>query len=139
MLFQNDWVMRQIEMMTGFVAHLVFHKTDADFHYEVTGDPSDSRSLTPEDMLYFQLLTLIREGRLCQAEDLLYDRMVYSDKYTELVMDFFTRLNAMTDEQLESGGLTRQEVFEDYIDMMTRLGIPVEVFAEAERSDSWEL
>ena len=36
----------------------------------------------------------------------------------------------MTDEELESHDFSRDEVFEGYIDILTRLGIPVEQFVE---------
>lgn len=133
--FQDDWVMRQIEMMTRFVANVVFKKTDTEVHYEIIGNIDDSTTLTPTDMLFLKLQELIREGRLCEAEDELFDNLEYSDKYIELATDFYKRLNAMSDERLSDGGFSREEVYDGYLEIMSLLGVPIDVFGQGERSD----
>ena len=133
--FQDDWVMRQIEMMTRFVANVVFKKNDTEVHYEIIGNIDDSTTLTPTDMLFLKLQELIREGRLCEAEDELFDNLEYSDKYIELATDFYKRLNAMSDERLSDGGFSREEVYDGYLEIMSLLGVPIDVFGQGERSD----
>ena len=71
--FQDDWVMRQIEMMARFVANVVFGKKEGEVQYEIVGDINDSNTLTHEDMLYIKLMNLIKEGDICTAEDMLYE------------------------------------------------------------------
>ncbi len=60
--FQDDWVMRQIEMMARFVANVVFGKKEGEVQYEIVGDISDSNTLTHEDMVHLELMKMIREG-----------------------------------------------------------------------------
>ena len=131
--FQDDWVMRQIEMMARFVANVVFGKKEGEVQYEIVGNVNDSNSLTHEDMLYLELMKRIKEGDIGTAEDMLFENMVYSDKYIELATDFYQKLNSLTDEQLEAGNFSRDEVYEGYLEIMTLLGVPVDVFGQADR------
>lgn len=133
--FQDDWMMRQIEMITRFVANVVFGKQESDFTYEVIESSEGSDGLSHCDEVHLELCRLIREGRLNDAEDMLYDEMEYSDRYIQLASDFYRRLNRLTDEELEAGGFSRDEIYDGYIDMMALLGVPVDVFGQADRTD----
>ena len=133
--FQDDWVLRQIDMLTRFVANIVFNKNETAVHYVVVGDISDARTLTSTDEIHLELCRLIRESRFGEAEDLLFDNMEYSDKYIELASDFYSRLNDLSDDELEAGGFSRTEVYDGYLEMMSLLGVPVDVFGKGERSD----
>ncbi len=133
--FQDDWMMRQIEMMTRFVANVVFGRKDSEVQYEIVGNVDDSDSLTFTDVLHLELMKKIREGNYCEAEDMLFENMEYSDKYIQLSSDFYQRLNSLTDAQLEAGGFSRDEVYEGYLEIMARLGVPVDVFGQADRSE----
>ena len=66
---------------------------------------------------------------------LLFDNIVYSDKYIELASDFYQRLNLLSDEQLEAGGFSREEIYDGYIEIMALLGVPIDVFGQADRSE----
>lgn len=136
--FQDDWMMRQIEMMTRFVANVIFKRNDADVHYEIIGNVDDSKTLTRTDLLFLKLQQMILEGRLCEAENELYDNMEYSDKYIELSTDFYKRLNDMSDQQLIEGGFSRDEVYDGYIEIMSLLGVPIDVFGQGDRTDYME-
>ena len=125
--------MGQIEMMARFVANVVFGKKEGEVQYEIVGNVNDSNSLTHEDMLYLELMKRIKEGDIGTAEDMLFENMVYSDKYIELATDFYQKLNSLTDEQLEAGNFSRDEVYEGYLEIMTLLGVPVDVFGQADR------
>ena len=136
--FQDDWMMRQIEMMTRFVANVIFKRNDTDVHYEIIGNVDDSKTLTRTDLLFLKLQQMILEGRLCEAENELYDNMEYSDKYIELSTDFYKRLNDMSDQQLIEGGFSRDEVYDGYIEIMSLLGVPIDVFGQGDRADYME-
>lgn len=136
--FQDDWMMRQIEMMTRFVANVIFKRNDTDVHYEIIGNVDDSKTLTRTDLLFLKLQQMILEGRLCEAENELYDNMEYSDKYIELSTDFYKRLNDMSDQQLIEGGFSRDEVYDGYIEIMSLLGVPIDVFGQGDRTDYME-
>ena len=133
--FQDDWIMRQIEMMTRFVANVVFGKKESEVTYELIGDIKNTETLTDTDLRHIRLCTLIREGKIYEAEYELYENMVYSNEYIKLSTDFYSRLNRLSDEELENGNFSRDEVYEGYIDMMSRLGVPIDVFGQADRTD----
>lgn len=123
---QNDWVMQQIEMITRFVTQIVFNKNDSqnEFWYEI----ENTDTLSDIDKLHLELTRLIKEGNICEAEDMLFDNMIFGDKYVELATDFYKRLNLMTNEELEQCNFSRDEVYDGYIEILTQLGIPVEQF-----------
>lgn len=120
--FQDDWMLRQIEMITRHVAMMIFHKRAV--RYEL----SSSEMLSETDELHLKLDGLIREGKLCEAEDLLFDNLMFTDRYIELAVDFYTRLNQLTDQELENGGFTRDEVYDGYVEILMLLGVPIDEF-----------
>ena len=113
MLMEKDWFMRQIEMTVQFVAKLVFHKNDIE--YEIP----DPQQLSGSDRLSLELRELVANGKIGQAEDLLFERMDTGDKrFLELALDFYKRLNDLNDEKLEAGGFTREEINEGLGDVL---------------------
>ncbi len=122
--FQDDWVLRQIEIIARYVANLIFHKNKITYTFE------SSEMLSEMDQLHLVLDRLVKEERIGEAEDLLFENIRMTDKYIELATDFYSRLNNMTDRELETGNFSRDEVYEGYIDILTKLGVPVERFAQ---------
>lgn len=122
--FQDDWVMRQVDMIARFVSQLIFKKQ------EVTYQITDINNLTETDETYLELNELIEQKKLCEAEDKLFDNVQFSDRYVELALDFYQKLNEMSDQQLEEADFGRDEVYDGFIEIMTLLGIPVEQFVD---------
>lgn len=122
--FQDDWVMRQVDMIARFVSQLIFKKQ------EVTYQITDINNLTETDKTYLELNELIEQKKLCEAEDKLFDNVQFSDRYVELALDFYQKLNEMSDQQLEEADFGRDEVYDGFIEIMTLLGIPVEQFVD---------
>ncbi len=122
--FQDDWIMRQIDIVARFVSKLVFNKDDVSYSAE------SSEMLSETDSIHLVITRLIKEGRIGEAEDILFDNMFFSDKYIELATDFYKRLNSMSDKELEAADFSREEVYEGYIDILTKLGVPVEQFVQ---------
>lgn len=120
--FQDDWILRQIEIITRYVAQLVFNKTHVEYELPV------SDMMTETDLLHIELDRMIREGRIGEAEDLLFESIEFSDRYIELAVDFYSRLNSLTDDELQNAGFSRDEIYEGYIEILTELGVPVEQF-----------
>ncbi|MBQ8135384.1 MAG: hypothetical protein IJ192_13420 [Clostridia bacterium] len=133
--FQDDWMMRQIEMLTRFVANVVFSKKESEVKYEIVGNVNDSDSLKKTDELHLALCHMIQESRIGEAEDMLFDNMEYSDKYIELASDFYSRLNSLSDAELETADFSREEIYDGYIEIMSLLGVPIDVFGQGDRSE----
>ena len=122
--FQDDWVLRQIEIIARYVANLIFHKNRITYTFETTD------MLSEMDQLHLVLDRLVQENRVGEAEDLLFENIRMTDKYIELATDFYSRLNGMTDAELETADFSREEVYDGYIDILTKLGVPVEQFTK---------
>ncbi len=122
--YQDDWMMRQISVLSHYVAKLVFGKSAV--KYELGA----SDMLSETDQLHLVLDRLIREHKICEAEDMLFENLSLDDRYVELAMDFYQKLNGMTDSELEESNFSRDEVYDGYIEILTRLGIPVEQFVQ---------
>ena len=122
--FQDDWILRQIDIISRFVAHLVFNKD------EVRYQPETSEMMSETDLIHLRLERLIREGKFGEAEDVLFDNIVFSDKYIELAVDFYGRLNTLSDEELENGDFSRDEVYDGFTEILSLLGVPVEQFLQ---------
>ena len=122
--FQDDWVLRQIEIIARYVANLIFHKNRITYTFETTD------MLSEMDQLHLVLDRLVQENRVGEAEDLLFENIRMTDKYIELATDFNSRLNGMTDAELETADFSRDEVYDGYIDILTKLGVPVEQFTK---------
>ena len=122
--FQDDWIMRQIDIIARFVANLAFNKNGIEYQ------PGTTEMLSETDELHFLLDRLIKEGEIGRAEDMLFDNLQFTDRYIELATDFYQKLNRLSDKELEEGDFSRDEVYDGYIDILTRLGVPVEQFAK---------
>ena len=114
-MFQNDWAMRQVEEIGRFLAKLLFNKETT--IYEVITD--ENGNITDEGLLYLELKTLLRQGRLNQAENLLFERINRGEnlEYLEIAIDFYSQLNNLTDEYLEAHGFSREEVKEGLMEV----------------------
>ena len=122
--FQDDWILRQIEIIARYVANLIFHKNSVSYTFE------SSEMLSEMDQLHLILGHFIQEGRIGEAEDLLFENMQMTDKYIELATDFYSRLNGLTDAELAAADFSRDEVYDGYVDILTKLGVPVEQFIQ---------
>lgn len=114
--FQDDWLLRQVENIAHFVANVIFQKDT--IQYEITDELSNT------DILYHKLNRLIKEGKICEAEDLLFDNIEYTKKYIELATDFYQKLSRLNEEQLEKCNFSRDEVYEGFIEILKRLDVP---------------
>ena len=120
-MFQNDYFMRQIEMLGRFLAKLIFNK--ATTVYEVIID--EEGNITPAGLLYLELNTMIKEGRINEAENLLFDRIeaTYDNEYLEIAIDFYSQVNNLTDEFLEEHDFSREEAMEGLTKVKQLYGI----------------
>ena len=114
-------MMRQVEELGRFLAKLFFHKETT--IYEVITD--ENGNITDEGLLYLELKTLLRQGKLNQAENLLFERIGHGEnlEYLEIAIDFYSQLNDLTDEYLEEHGFSREEVKEGLMEVRTLYGI----------------
>lgn len=106
-MFKTDWIMRQIESFALLLAKMFFNKETTDYVIVEKDSPSGA------DLLYLQLIEMISGGKINEAEDLLFEKIDPNDKRClEIAIDFYSRLNGLSDEFLERSDFTREEIDE---------------------------
>lgn len=104
-MFQQDYIMRQIEMFARTLALLVFRKEET--AYELREEEAE----TQKGRLYRLLRQLTEEGKINEAEDRLFEALDPEDlSLLEIAIDFYMRLNAMEEEEMERAGYSREEI-----------------------------
>gem|GEM_PF-333133 len=106
-LLKNDWIVRQIEGMAKMLAKIIFNKESTDYQISEETNQSDT------GLLFLQLTELIDSGKINEAENLLFDKLDPSNKrYLELAIDFYSKLNSLSDASLEKSEFSREEINE---------------------------
>ena len=121
MSYHQDWLMQQIEAITATLKYVLFGKKE----HIVTMD-IEAPSTTGDDALYLQLQTLVRQGEICQAEDLLFEAMEDPDSQVlDAARRFYDDLNRLSDETLKECNFSRQEILEGLQTVCEQFGIPM--------------
>lgn len=113
-MYQNDYIMRMIEDMSAFLANVVFHKNAAAIEiFDEQGNVLES------GLLELQLHALIGEGRLNDAENLLFEKIAArpDPAYLPVARDFYAQLYNLSDFALERAGFSRDEIREGREDL----------------------
>ncbi|MCF6464526.1 DUF6483 family protein [Clostridium sp. Cult2] len=117
-MYEQDYIMRLIKEMIKFIAKIFFHKDE--ISYELSNEDEYSQT----DYLYKELLVLIELGKINEAENLLFEKLdENNNKYIELVLDFYNRLNNLDDDFLEENNFSREEIAEGLKDMAKEFGL----------------
>ena len=96
-MFQQDWILRQIEMIGVILARLLFGKDKPD--YEIV----EKEKLSDSDQLYIELIRMLDEGKINEAENRLYEELDPARlPMLELALAFYSRLNQFDDAYLEA-------------------------------------
>ena len=93
-MYHRDWLMRQIETITRYVFSLMLGKgaeLTSDIHLQT--QPQTDADTTA---LSFRLGALVREGKLCEAENLLYAAVEEGDPEALTAgLRFYHEINAL--------------------------------------------
>ena len=119
-MFQNDYIMRQIETFVRLLAKVLLCKEEDDlFTFSIIEKMGDEA-----DPLLAKLGGLVDRGEINEAEDCLFEELEKGDlKTVETAMCFYKSLNDMSDEELESCNFSREEITEAVKDIGRRFGI----------------
>lgn len=119
-MFQDDWVMRQVESIVNFLTVTVLGKKTSD--YEIA-DPQKSEDT---DDLHRRLFRMVRQNQLNEAENLLFEKFNFDDqRYMELAVDFYAKLNALDDKTLKKCDFSRVEIADGLKEVAKKYGVPV--------------
>lgn len=106
-MYEDDWLMSQIKLLAASIAKIVFRKETV--LYEI----GDEENLTETDELYLYLRELLDSGEINEAEDALFDALNPGDQdMLLLAVDFYQRLNKLTDDELLLRRFTRSEIYD---------------------------
>ena len=123
MFMQQDWLMRQIEIMTMAIAQLLFGKDSKENGLKEELKQEQSTELKQ------RLDALLKEGRLGEAEDLLFFELDETDKsILAVAIDFYQQANTMSDDELNRQGFTRSELWEGLGEVVERYGVLIPGF-----------
>ncbi len=118
MFYEQDWLMKQIQILVRFIAKTVFKK-DTDEFSEII-----EKSASGADILYKELLVFLKNGEICKAENHLYDSIdVKSKHHLAVALDFYSRLNLLSDEELERADFSREEIKEGLKSITSLFGL----------------
>ena len=118
MMYEQDYIMRIISDLIKFLSKVVFGKNNA--IYEISEDEGYKES----DELHRELIDLISQKKINEAEDLLFEKFNSSDNRQIMVaIDFYQRLNAFNDKDLNESNFSRKEIEEGLRDIANRAEI----------------
>ncbi|MFU0833681.1 MAG: Addiction module antitoxin [Oscillospiraceae bacterium] len=119
-MFQEDWVIRQVESIVNFLTTAVLNKKTPAFELSETFETSTA------DELHAKLLKLIQENRINEAENLLFEKLNSNDqRYLEVAVDFYFKLNSFDDDTLHRCEFSREEIADGLKEVAGRFGIPL--------------
>lgn len=123
MFMQQDWLMRQIEIMTMAIGQLLFGKDSKEHGLKEELKQEQSAELKQ------RLDALFKEGRLGEAEDLLFFELDETDiSMLAVAIDFYQQANTMSDDELNARGFTRSELWEGLGEVVKRYGLLIPGF-----------
>ncbi len=124
MMYQQDWLMRQIEAISAVIAYLLSGKKAKSASLEeVITEAAQS------DMLYRHLSELVRRGQICEAENELF--AATQDGTVDVLnaaMTFYADINKLSDEELEEHNFSRKEILDGIRDICAIYNIQYGLF-----------
>ena len=118
MFMQQDWLMRQIEMMIAAIIQLLSEKAGKEYSLK---DELKQERFTE---LKQKLTDLLNEGQLGEAENLLFYELEDGDEsILAIAIDFYQKANTLSDKELDEQGFTRSELLEGLNDVAERYGL----------------
>ena len=117
-MYHEGWLMQQIKGLAAALARIFLNK--ATTVYEI----QDHKQKTQADMLYLEMQALLEDGRINEAEDLLFSHLDTLDmEYMRLAIDFYAKLNDLSDDELDACDFSREEIDDGLHDLMLRFNV----------------
>lgn len=113
-MFEQDYIMREIGMLARMLGKTIFHK-----EVETIELIDENGYTTGDGLLYFRLSSLVKQGEIGKAEDLLFDEVRSNPSHQLLLVacQFYADLNNLSDEELEGGGFSKEEIVQGLADV----------------------
>ena len=117
-IFENDWIMRQIESMTDMIGKVVLHKEKVEINVE--------DQLTDDELknYYKRIQELIKEQKYQEAMKYLQENFAKGNmEYLSVAISCFDQLNALSEPELTAGGYSRNALYTDLEFITEQFGI----------------
>lgn len=118
MAYENDVIMRQVRDMARVLAKILFGKDTPTYELE------QNEIQTSSDDLYSRLIAMVKQGKINQAENVLYDELDRDEDSTiEVALGFYDYLNELPTEFLAMNEYSREEINEGIKALADRKGL----------------
>ena len=125
-MFEQDYVMRLIKEMVRAILKLLFNINTESPSAELMEESEQKETLD-------ELLNMVDEGKINEAENLLYEMTEETDKGNlEIALLFYSYLNDKSDDFLEDNDFSRDEIRQGLADVISKYGLDgmAEMFLE---------
>ena len=107
MYYHEDWLMRQIETMVSAIISVIFQTNpkseDIGTEIKITDTVDSGRRDT--------LIAFLQEGKICEAENWLYENIDENDiSWLYTAIYFYSEINKLSDEYLAAHDFSREEI-----------------------------
>lgn len=120
MIYQKDWLIRQIERMIAAIAHTLLD-------YE----PPATDTVTTEQQYRAKIAAELKSGSICEAENWLYENIGSDPMWFRLAVFFYGEANQLSDDFLEVNNFSREEIQSGFLDVCKECGYDwVEMFGK---------
>jgi len=116
-LFEEDYIMRQIREMVRMLLKLLFQM-------DMEEDSEELLRGTKENEVLRELLEMVDDGRINEAENRVYELCEDGEMANlKVMLLFYDYLNGKSDEYLEECEFSREELKEDMRDLLAGFGL----------------
>ena len=120
MIESNDWVLKQINVVSEFLQKLF---TDM----ETSRKLNENEQYQKDSFEFERLLeNLIEEDRINDAENILFEKLETNNlMYATIATRFYDKLKGLSDEKLQKSNYSRDEILQGLNDMCDMFGLEI--------------
>ncbi|MBS5966165.1 DUF6483 family protein [Finegoldia magna] len=120
MIESNDWLLKQINVVSEFLQKLF---TDM----ETSRKLNENEQYQKDSFEFERLLeNLIEEDRINDAENILFEKLETNNlMYATIATRFYDKLKGLSDEKLQKSNYSREEILQGLNDMCDMFGLEI--------------
>ena len=120
MIESNDWLLKQINVVSEFLQKLF---TDM----ETSRKLNENEQYQKDSFEFERLLkNLIEEDRINDAENILFEKLETNNlMYATIATRFYEKLKGLSDEKLQKSNYSRDEILQGLNDMCDMFGLEI--------------
>lgn len=120
MIESNDWLLKQINVVSEFLQKLF---TDMETNRKL----NENEQYQKDSFEFERLLeNLIEEDRINDAENILFEKLETNNlMYATIATRFYNKLKGLSDEKLQKSNYSRDEILQGLNDMCDMFGLEI--------------